>query len=446
MRARPGRRLVAVLGSVVLAGTLAVGSAAAEPTIPSQDDIDDSQAAADSTASQIAALEVQLAANAAALDAADIDAAVAAEAYNQAAVDLETAQQDADAARTAADQADADVLAASQEVARIATAAYRNGGDLQQLSVFLSADGVQDAVQGATTFDRLGGSATDALGRLDAAELVADIMQQRADDAVAEQEAATAELEETSAAADAAAFTAQTTLETTQSERAVLVNELATLRNTTAELEAERQTALEAQQRERENAAAAAAIDAPVAPTESAPPPASSAPSSPAPSAPAPSTPAPSTPAPSTPAPSAPAPATPPPSTPAPTPPPATAPPSSGAGAAALAWARTQLGKPYVYGAAGPNSYDCSGLTMRAYQNAGVSLPRTTRDQYAAVQHVPVSQMIPGDLIFYSENGRIYHVAIYAGNGMRLHAPRPGGNVELVPIWWTNVLPMAGRP
>ncbi|MBK5250769.1 MAG: C40 family peptidase [Actinomycetales bacterium] len=109
----------------------------------------------------------------------------------------------------------------------------------------------------------------------------------------------------------------------------------------------------------------------------------------------------------------------------------------------------TQLGKPYVWGATGPNGYDCSGLTMRAYQNAGVSLPRTTRDQYAAVAHVPVGAMRPGDLIFYSDNGAasgIYHLAIYAGNGMRVQSPSPGKTVEYVKIWWTNVLPLAGRP
>ncbi|MGC0249254.1 C40 family peptidase [Pseudactinotalea sp. Z1748] len=118
-------------------------------------------------------------------------------------------------------------------------------------------------------------------------------------------------------------------------------------------------------------------------------------------------------------------------------------------GQAALNWASTQIGKPYVFGAAGPNSYDCSGLTQRAYQNAGRSLPRTTRDQYAAVAKVSVNNMRPGDLIFYSSNGQasgIYHVAIYAGNGMRVHAPAPGKTVERVPVWWTNVLPMAGRP
>jgi peptidoglycan DL-endopeptidase CwlO len=98
-----------------------------------------------------------------------------------------------------------------------------------------------------------------------------------------------------------------------------------------------------------------------------------------------------------------------------------------------------------VWGAAGPNGYDCSGLTMRAFQNAGVSIPRTSGAQYNVGTRVPTSQMRAGDLIFYAQGGRIYHVAIYAGNGMRLHAPAPGKTVELVPMYWTNVLPYAVR-
>src|SRR5699024_890360 len=119
----------------------------------------------------------------------------------------------------------------------------------------------------------------------------------------------------------------------------------------------------------------------------------------------------------------------------------------SSVGQAALNWAMPRRGKPYVWGADGPDSYDCSGLTMRAFQHAGASLPRTTGAQYAATTHVPVDQMRPGDLIFYSSNGSasgIYHVALYAGDGMRVHAPAPGQSVEYVPVWWTNVLPYAG--
>ena len=102
-----------------------------------------------------------------------------------------------------------------------------------------------------------------------------------------------------------------------------------------------------------------------------------------------------------------------------------------------------------MWGAAGPNGYDCSGLTMRAYQSVGITLSRTTKAQYAETTHVPIAQMRPGDLIFYSSNGAasgIYHVAIYAGNGTRVHAPSPGKLVEHVPMYWTNVLPYVGRP
>jgi cell wall-associated NlpC family hydrolase len=122
---------------------------------------------------------------------------------------------------------------------------------------------------------------------------------------------------------------------------------------------------------------------------------------------------------------------------------------SASKGQAALAWALTQVGKPYIWGAAGPNGYDCSGLTMKAYASVGISIGRTTKSQYANVAHVPISQMRPGDLIFYSSNGAasgIYHVAIYAGNNMRVHAPSPGKYVEYVKMYWTNVLPYVGRP
>src|SRR5699024_12441360 len=108
----------------------------------------------------------------------------------------------------------------------------------------------------------------------------------------------------------------------------------------------------------------------------------------------------------------------------------------------------TQRGKPYVWGADGPDSYDCSGLTMRAFQHAGASLPRTTGAQYAATTHVPVDQMRPGDLIFYSSNGSasgIYHVAIYAGDGMRVHAPTPGPSVGDAPGRWPHAPRCAAR-
>lgn len=123
-------------------------------------------------------------------------------------------------------------------------------------------------------------------------------------------------------------------------------------------------------------------------------------------------------------------------------------PATSRAGTTAISWARTQLGKKYAWGGAGPDTYDCSGLVMRAFEKAGRQLPRVTRDQWKATTRVSLDDLRPGDLLFWSSNGQpseIYHVAIYTGNGMRLHAPSTGKFVEEVPIWNGNLLPFGGR-
>ncbi|MFE9920280.1 NlpC/P60 family protein [Streptomyces sp. NPDC005774] len=100
----------------------------------------------------------------------------------------------------------------------------------------------------------------------------------------------------------------------------------------------------------------------------------------------------------------------------------------------ALAFARAQIGKPYVWGATGPGSYDCSGLTQAAWKAAGVSLPRTTYDQVEAGTTVAVSQAQPGDLVFFYDD--LTHVGIYIGNGMMIHAPKPGTYVREESIFY----------
>ncbi|MEU9074257.1 NlpC/P60 family protein [Kitasatospora sp. NPDC004745] len=102
----------------------------------------------------------------------------------------------------------------------------------------------------------------------------------------------------------------------------------------------------------------------------------------------------------------------------------------SSRGAAALSIAATKVGSPYVYGATGPSSFDCSGLMVWAFNQAGVSLPRTSQEQAGAGTRIgsDLSQAQPGDLlIFYSD---AHHVGIYAGNGQVLHAPKPGASVR----------------
>lgn len=97
-----------------------------------------------------------------------------------------------------------------------------------------------------------------------------------------------------------------------------------------------------------------------------------------------------------------------------------------------IEFARAQLGKPYVWGATGPNSYDCSGLTQAAWAAAGVSLPRVTYDQVNAGTTVTKSAMQPGDLVFFYND--VSHVGIYIGNGDMIHAPKPGDVVKVESI------------
>jgi len=101
---------------------------------------------------------------------------------------------------------------------------------------------------------------------------------------------------------------------------------------------------------------------------------------------------------------------------------------SSARAAAAFAAAKSKIGSPYVWGATGPSSFDCSGLTQWAYKQAGVSLPRTSQAQLNAGQQIGRSQLKTGDLVIFNSDAS--HVALYAGNGQILHAPKPGASVR----------------
>jgi cell wall-associated NlpC family hydrolase len=106
---------------------------------------------------------------------------------------------------------------------------------------------------------------------------------------------------------------------------------------------------------------------------------------------------------------------------------------------AAVRWALAQLGDPYRWGASGPDTFDCSGLTSSAYRAAGVAIPRVSRAQWGAGPHVAVANLLPGDLIFYADNPRdpatIHHVGMYIGNGLMVHAPHTGDVVRVASIW-----------
>jgi len=112
----------------------------------------------------------------------------------------------------------------------------------------------------------------------------------------------------------------------------------------------------------------------------------------------------------------------------------------------AIAFAMAQRGATYVWGATGPNTFDCSGLTLRAYQAAGIQLPRTSREQARVGTHIPISAgldaLAPGDLVFWAYRpnnlSTVHHVAVYLGNHQVVHAPQTGDVVKVSTIWPTG--------
>lgn len=97
-----------------------------------------------------------------------------------------------------------------------------------------------------------------------------------------------------------------------------------------------------------------------------------------------------------------------------------------------------QIGRPYVYGGADANGFDCSGLVYHVYRKAGVQLPRTAAAQFKAGRRIPFSSVAPGDLVFYKIGGGM-HVTIYVGHGEVVQAPKPGDTVSIAHVerkWW----------
>jgi cell wall-associated NlpC family hydrolase len=104
-------------------------------------------------------------------------------------------------------------------------------------------------------------------------------------------------------------------------------------------------------------------------------------------------------------------------------------PPPPSKGELAVAAAKAQIGRPYRYGSTGPSSFDCSGLTSFAWRAAGVEIPRTSRAQFSGLPRVGLDQLQPGDLVYGPG-----HIGLYIGDGLMVHAPQTGRNVEIAPM------------
>ncbi|MBE7325489.1 C40 family peptidase [Nocardioides sp. Y6] len=422
--------VVGALTSVLLATNV---SFADEPT-PSREEVRAARDAADDKARDVAGVQAELALANVELEESAVAAAQASEAYNGALWQLEEARREAAAARRAARSAGHDVRRQQREYGDALVRSYQASPEIAGVAAVLDADGIESFVEQRVSMDHAVDAMEGRYQQFRASSLVAEISSGRAAESRAAAQELEAEARELRDAASRAAASAATRAEEIAARKSELLAELAELEGISVALAERRQRALEqqaaeeaarARQQEQERDAEPPADPpaepqpgpAPAPAPEETPEPRPELTPSPRPE-PRPS-PSPSTPPAPAPAPPAPAPA-----------PPAPAPPAPARGAsAAVAFAERQLGEPYVWGAAGPNAWDCSGLTMQAWAQGGKSLPHWSVGQYRATTPVKASALRAGDLVFWSSSSNpdtIFHVALYVGDGMIVHAPRTG--------------------
>ena len=463
--------------TVFAASTLLVLPQLAQAT-PSEEEIAAAKAAEEAASMSVAEIEVKLAEVNAAAATATQNAQIAGEDLNEAQIELDAATATATQASADADAAEKAFNDGKMQVASVAQATYRNGGgSLDVIAPYLNSDGLRAVETKQTGISSFSTSAEVKMQNVAALEQVAKVTRDAANTARDNQQKATDEVHARTDAANKAATDAQSQANIVAAQRDAYVKELADKQGTTVDLINQREATLVAERNAAERAAAeqasaaTAAADAQSRGDSATPAPAADA----APEAPA-SSPANDAPAaPAAPAEEAPAPAPAPAPTyeePAPTyeepayeepayeepayeepvyEEPAYEEPSYSYGGAstAIATAMTYLGVPYVWGGESYGGVDCSGLTMLAWESAGVDLPHLSRAQYGYGTHVSLGDMEAGDLIFWSSDGTqsgIYHVAMYLGDGQMIEAPTFGVPVRVTGVYsWGSIMPYAVR-
>jgi len=395
--------LSGVFGLIPAAEAVPVPSrltAPADDPYPSAEDVARARAESDARAVDTNAIEARLTAAQAELEQNGRVAEQAVEAYNGAQARLAKARTEAATAAQLSAVAEAGRAEAAERAAQLAAETYRQGTspELSAINALLGAKGPRAVGEQANAVGVVGARTKDIL---DAATSTAAAAARAAGAArAAEQEAlrAAEAVRVAKEQAQARLAAQQTQVAEIGRRREQLLAELAAARNTTLELERQRREALEAiAAREAEEAARAAATAAAAAAAAASGASEVSADSS-----------------------------------------------WNASGAeAALAFARSKIGLPYIWGGEGPEGYDCSGLTMMAWRKAGKNLTHFAADQYAESTPVSYRQLRPGDLIFWTHTGRaadIYHVAIYLGDDQMIEAPRPGTDIKQASLW------IMGRP
>ena len=428
---RPVARL-ALTAATTLAVTLPiVGSAHAEPIghpIPSKAQVDRAKAQVATKRQSVAQIEAALAAANARLEEASTAAEMAFERANGAKWRLEEARKATRAAQARARKAAADVASQRDGIISLVTESYQNGTELNTASALMTDEGPAGLMNRYGVVQSAGDSMQARYDRFKVASARARTLASRAAKAEKHQQSLAEEAKKLAVAAGQAAAAASAAANSIAAQKQQLIEDLAKAQHISVGLATRRHQALERIAREKAVAAAKAKEAAEQAALQkqaqeakkkakaakadqqdtggSAGSGGSGSSSSPSGSAP------------------------PPVFNPAPNP--------SGSVKDAIAYAKEQLGKPYQWGAAGPGTFDCSGLTMRAWAQGGKSLPHYSVAQFYQSTRVSMADARPGDLLFWSSNGSpsgIHHVALYLGGGQFIEAPHTGANVRYNSIY-----------
>ncbi|MFW2512312.1 NlpC/P60 family protein [Demequina sp. SO4-13] len=471
VRRAPKRLTVmGLVGALAMTGLMTFPIAPAQAAdYPGENEIAAAQAAAADAAASVSQLDAAIAQLEDALHQADVAARLADEDYHIAQDAAVAAERNLYAANNRADEADAALAEAKTGLAAVAMASYRNAGSMGSVEAIVKSDGFDEVVTRTEGINRASADADSTVQKVQAAEIVADTTREYAEQAAIDSEKAAEEAEEALDTAKAARASAEQAVGDAATARAAATERLAEMRGVTAELEQERQNGLAAEraarqqaqfQEEQERAQQASApsrgssnsggsssggsssggssgsggqqADNPTnpnpRPTQTSDPVETSEPAPEQTSDPAPKP------------------------KPEPEPEPSNSWRSSASqGSTAAAHSLTLKGAPYGWGQSGP-AYDCSGLTSASWAKAGISIPRSSGQQYNGMTLLPYSELRKGDLIFWGagrSSSAIYHVAMYVGGGMIMEAQTKGTTAQSRGMYsWAvgDMMPYIGRP
>jgi cell wall-associated NlpC family hydrolase len=391
--------------------------------VPSQAQVDRAKAVAAQKAGDVAALQASLAVANARLHGAAERAEVAAEAYNGAMWRLQQAQKATADAKAAVADALAHVAEQRAGIAQLVTQSYQDGTVLNGMTAFLGADGPAGVMSRVGVVQSAGDSMQARFDQYSALNALARVAQRRAEKAEHEQTALADKASKLRDEAAQAANLAQSEAARIAGERRQLIQELADAQQIELDLATKRQEALEKKAEKAAAAAAAAAAKDKAQKAKSQTDKAKDAaektedqlaefgveggwddPGLPVPAG------------------------------------------TSAGARAAIEYARSQLGEPYVWAAAGPDTWDCSGLTMMAWRQGGISLPHYSVAQYQQTKHISAADLQAGDLVFWGTSpNTIHHVALYIGNDQIIQAPHTGDVVKVSPLY-ASAPDFFGRP